>query len=1387
MRMFLKRALVAMGLIALGGYASAFTYDAGGPLEGPKLPPFPTQQGEPAGQPGCIPALAATGEVTEDMGNVMREYSAQGQFGLLQLYPDSVENWRAYWLKYVPVRSMVDADSLIQNWTAPNIPHSGTFRVEQYAAPVYWVPRHKDPKATGRFNKPVPVVRAGVKAPVFDLDLGERAVGMFVVRVIGAVETKNIAPARAPLYMMMTVNDGPNGEENKYRLRLGFQDEFYSVAEFYFHAPAARRYKARLWVDEGSTVELLIHNIDLHDVLTGTARRPVKQKMMLSTPEERDALRRLKVKDLNRITKVIENLDQRLATDALVWESLPPLNTQIGGIYGLNKERHGYSEKAVFGANGKSIADLNAEYGDWKPWPARYPTGLTRTLLTNEKLKAEYTMADLAALKPLPAPYPVQDTGAGVVTPGKAGESQQEFTIIADAAAGRFNPFFHTLMRNVNAYNETGNYEAGWTAAMQLCRVAWQYPSLDGTQTLGALITDPGGFQREMRCRRRDPSIKIGTGNGFDYPQLLSAYDKVFDVVKGNDQFAQSLGRFIPWVKTSDDVVTLMDVYLVQMMAKQIVRFNMLSDNQPAMIVEPASVLGDRTVTDPWLAWLWAKAYIYPNPPAGLGPVLVTGNDRNGVGYIASWMYCHGEEASKNGELLAEYIAGGGDTKYDLRDARLYPKVTAACYWPLQTSFAGLYWPRVGDVTGPDKPYASLFNNFEVKMHRGWQWTKDPVFAWMIKNHFARKAESDEEWAELEKAAATVTRAPYLAQGSRVMINWFGLLESGTSHDDPRFRRAAMLRVGQGYGHQHNDTLDLHVYAHGYPFVIDDGQRAGYTSGSSASTKWHNMVQVEDKNWLGHSWVRTLSDVEGARYMQAEAVPPADLPNVTSYRRQVALLDVDEGQGAAPVTPRAVATGQGLPQGVVTPNSYVLDVVRVSGGKKHTYNFHAALDDEITSNAENLQPSTNGVREGFPTSTHGFTGVAPEELTATWRMTRDNIGGGFGEMRMAPWFNENSPRKYTRLHVLGQKGARVSTDWTFCKQWKYGFTNLYTTREEAADMDSVFPAIIEPYVGEPFITGTRLLPITGNDADAARAVAVEVRTKNGHTDMLFADGSPDKVRAVDGSHFAGEFGFVSRDGDGLRQVTLVGGTQLRLPEAALQLSVRERSAKIVAVDYREHRMEIDQAWPAGTFLKKSSFEVGAPGRMTTYEIASVGADGRSIQVQGSADLFLSRIASIDTEKREVGCTLGMPFLAGAPCPGRNRDLVASNEAGTKFWRAEYLGRPKDDTDAKSYFFRLDGPVTPDDFGKDGFRLWEFGVGDVVRQSAFAGLRRVGERVYEVTANMDVTVALKTDGIEIMAAGKGWAPARTAKAGDKLAVKITLADLGETGSVRLRVK
>jgi len=302
----LVRAIGAMGLVAgvwaVGAGAGPapkkqeLAYRVGGPLAGLVLPLFPTQHGEPPGYPGCIPEL----RVKEESGYVT--FSPDGMAPEEHLYPGSVEHWRAYFFKYLPIQSMFTRQSLLHNWLAKDLPEAAG-HVEAYAEPVYWVPRHRRPKNTGRTHKPVPVVRARVGSPVFDLDCGELSAGLYAVRVIGAVETKFLQRHRLPLYMRLTVNDGIGGEEHTYRLRCPYVDEFYAVAEFYFHAPVRRRYRARIAVDRESRVDLLVYNLDLHDVLAGHERRAIKTRRTLTA-------------NIPVPTRLVKNSAARLARDA---------------------------------------------------------------------------------------------------------------------------------------------------------------------------------------------------------------------------------------------------------------------------------------------------------------------------------------------------------------------------------------------------------------------------------------------------------------------------------------------------------------------------------------------------------------------------------------------------------------------------------------------------------------------------------------------------------------------------------------------------------------------------------------------------------------------------------------------------------------------------------------------------------------------------------------------------------------------------------------------------------------------------------------------------------------------------------------------------------------
>ena len=1345
-------------------------FEVGGPLQGVALPLYPTQHGEDPGYPGCLAEL----QNPEGKGYV--PFTSEGLPPERQLYDGSVEHFRAYWFKYLPVKSSFDRQSLLRKWLAKEAPGVAASQVEEYAEPVYWVPRHREPRFTGKFNKPVPVVRCKPKAPVFSLDLGVLKPGMYCLRAVGAVETKALERHRKPVYLRLTVNDTQKGEETVYRVRCPYVDEFYRVAEFFFNAPEDRTYRATLSVDEDSLADLLVHTVELHDVLAGSDFRAIKSRAVFNP-------------STNGVDPVAYD-DARRGRDEILWEAFPPLNAHTAIWQGMGGDDP-VENWPDFGCAGLTGGQIEATYGRWQPtkMTASETGSITAvtSLMVNTQLNLTYRVADLRAGRPLPDPYPCKDTGCGLYTPAsKEGSTPQNWYPVARGVQDRIVDYVATITARTAQFSSKADAAAGHDAALMLCRLAYHYPSIETSMALHSIVIQPGAYGRDQGSRRRDLRQYLVDVD------ILKDYDRLFPLIQADKGLAQSVGKFISWVKSPSDVVKLIDTYLVQAMAKRCMRYQMYNANDPTRIITPVTVLADNAFTAPWMEWLFSSTFVYPFPPSGLQDALITGNDRDGIGYIGSYMYALKEQTAPKAAALEDYLINGGNAKYDLRDPKRYPKPVAACYWYLNALSAGLYSPRIGDVSGPDRAYGVYFKGDDPQWRFGWRWTHDPVFAYVIFNHGKRGKETDAEWAAIEQSAATVKRAPWLETRSRVIINWFGLLESGVQFDDPRFRRNVYLRVGKGYGHAHLDTLDLQGHAHGFPFTIDGGQRSGYSVPNDAKTRVHNLVEVDGSDWSGHSWVETLSDNEGARYLSARAVPPRSHPQVSLYRRQVALIDVDEGGW----TPDQPTTGL-FSREIALPDSYVFDVVRVAGGKVHTYCFHGPVEDELVTNMKGtlafaeLKADDLLYLKNFGLDDKKSAGEAPEIVEATWRMIRGKTPGSEDRIAGNMLRDENSPRKYTRLHVLGQEGARMLTGASECKYrvFPYTFTSLFVQQRGDVEHDSVFPALIEPFVGEPFIASRRTLPVRENETDAQRAVALEVQTRNGHVDLLFADGRPDKVREVEGQEVpvrvAGEFAYCSTDKEGLRQATLVGGTLLQAPGVTLKVAARERRGNVIEVDYAGQSLILDQAWPEASLLARRPFEIGTPARMTTYTLASAKPEGQRtrITMTGGNQYYCSRVTSVKEDRRQVECVLPMPKTSKEdprPLPGEDKNWIAANESLTRFWRAEYLGpsggatvtatntdseaegdAAPADNGASHYLFQLDGAVSEADFGKaGGFCLFEYGVGDAVRQSTSVSLRRVSAGTYELTADVPVEVTL------------GNSPSR----------QITLAELTRNGGV-----
>jgi len=1438
-------ALVGGALLAL---LATGTSPAAGPTDewGHRL--YPSQHGAPPGYPGCF-----DDRWEADQGRAIKKgdpkYPRWGH-PELQNYPGSVEHYRTMSQKYLPAFNPFDATSLVKNWRAAALPGGDAARLEEYAEPIYYVPMYGRARFTGRYNAPVQVLRLKPGAEPIRVPIGRLRRGMYVLRIVAAIETKHCAPDPKPLVIRCTINSGPGGAEQTWVRRHRAVDEFYQVGEWYFHAWDDRVFQATLALEPETEVDLLVHNVDLHDALAGCPERVVKKRPTLYDPERRRAAR----DHYARTNKVDRSwgpnitvprakglwkgrplaMEQRRARDDVLWNAWPPamMNAQNAHAYGTY-DRATLDDKEL------------AKIGTWQiPFRTRYARNWDRVpVLKNAKLGLTYTLEDLLRARPLPAPYPYKDRGCGVLLKDKGGY----FCPILDALGSMVARGQRTIFYMVSGDQTVGylpleyyyrnNLQAARDAAFLLCRMAYTQPAVITRmrRSLQQVVCRPA------QCWGREPVLRR---TFVRYPSAgmmrnLRTYDMLFDFIDGNEELARAVGRFVPWIRNAKDLRAFLDQRLLLLPAREMARHRMGSSHgTPIMAIEIATAIGNREASRPVMDYLFSATWDYPLPVSGIQDYLSTVVTRDGTTTIGSFFYtAGGSPLLRTVAAIDQYIAAGGDPKYNLADFRRFPKPLFGAYFNLDGRVAGLWPLGVGDVGGVFA-YGHWFRSQEAPVRAGWRYLRDPRLAYILKNYFGRADENDAEWAAIEKAAATVKRNPWMANRSRVLAAWAGILESGTQHDDYRFRRAVTVRVGVGWGHSHRDTLDLQVFALGCQMTPDGGQRPNYGRPECFTTMNHNLVEVDgdggrrEGNWEGHAWIRTLTDVPGSPMLQAKAIPPLNKQQVRLAERTVALIDVDEGRPATrPPSDPTLRPGTRYDPNVVLPQSYVFDVYRVAGGKRHTYCFHGPPEDLFTVNAQNPRKvplaakaekddtDAQYLRKYVIEGDQGA-GDAPETVVATWRMGRERFtfstsAGSVDEGQVrtytcgapeqtmyGPNYSPDSPRKFMRLHLLDQKGARVlwgrwvSAPYTSRHgQW---FTQLHVMRDGDQDRESVFVAVMEPYAGEPFLREVKRLPVPGNETDARRAVAVAVTTTNGHRDVLFADGRPEKRRtlpAAGGLAVSGRYAFLSTDAQGLRQASLVEGRELRVPgRVLLAPATPTYTGKVLRIDHPARTLRLDRRLPT-RLLDRSFWDVGNEKHRTSLEVSDVAPDaaggGSLVRFRKGLELVHTRVKAVDPQRGVVTGKL-VSVLMGSEedngmKPGMTDGLWATNEDLSKWWRCTYLGGSR----ADGYEYKLSGgPVSERDFPVGGaLRIWELGPGDDMRLAAFVSVRRLPDdpTIYELSANVACTLGLPDPGrggYSVSTDRKRWTPLRGAVRDGLWTVQLTETRLGD-GRLYLR--
>lgn len=1121
----------------------------------------------------------------------------------------------------------------------------------------------------------------------FELDFGDLPVGMYSVwvlakvteegAVVDSVDLGRLASGTRqlkPLYLQLAVNSGVDNEVETHRMRVPFsmKGQFEYIASIYFHAPHPRRYGGVLTIAPGSLVrELRVDSIELRDPLGKLNFAPIKTKRVLYNRQQIAGLRLAAAKEGTLPAPIRAQplaTAERRRRDEIIWrQSIMPLDANPAQIYGPSGRSNAYL-KAILE---RETAKLGRPLGSWERPPIAYDEPW---VIRNKALGLEYTMDDYRAGKLLPEPWPLQEDKGGIFLDKDAWDIERSFNygFIPHAIQQRYHAIMAALgctKQGKTKYADLpqrylllGDLAAAADGAFLLAAYAYHYPAYDWNLHCVVNINQP---QRTF-----NPGNVFGRGCSYsgwstkEIRKVVEGYDKLFPYIQGNQHLADRVGRFVPWVKTPADVVKLIDTFLVQRAAQDGVQHILYAPIVPTA----AAVLGPSPTADKYLDAYVFKGGIYlRDTKSAFIDTIVNGNSRDGLNYIGSSFYVVGEsigELMQAADLLGRYVKAGGDRRFNIADPRAFPRLQAQADSLLGLHIAGGQSQGVGDVHDPQAAYRPwkhrLMGDSLDAFAKGWNWTRDPRFAWILVNRRGQGAIDDRSWASIV-AAAKSQRDPLLHSQSRV-TEGFGTarLEANVDAADPRLKFGTMLRFGVGSGHAHPDTLDLGVFAHGIRATSDLGGRASgrYGRPTCMTTFVHNLVQVDDndfndgpQNSTAQGWLTAFKPTGLAQYVAGAARADAQ-PQVTDYRRGVLQVIADPGSKDTPA------------------RGYVFDVFRVTGGKVHTWCFHGNPSEDFQVNAD-LQEATSELAAKYLVRHHKGSqreGTAPAALVATWKLRRTE-GEVLGvklanaeKKTMGKLYDPESPPKYTRVHLFGHGGDKVMVgNWYSTGARQHSFPFLYVRAEGEAGLQSVYPAIVEPYAGTPLIESAQPLDVKGE----GRAAALLVRTRLGQTDVLFA--APDRVATFElanGVRASGDAAMLSRDANGLRAALLVGGLELASDKLAIKPDAAEFTRRIKSVNYRTRRVTLD-APLNGKLLGAAVFTVGNEFRHTTFQARSV--KDRQIEFRRTSRSYRGAAAYIDPAGAFVQLDT-KPFLADYH-PSYYNGMTAANEHGKPLGRA----------------------------------------------------------------------------------------------------------------------
>ena len=1114
--------------------------------------------------------------------------------------------------------------------------------------------------------------------------------GTYSVWCIGR-SSKQPSRYREPMVVHLSVKGpavGPGGKrERQWRMRINYMHRAYQdVAHLYFDANAPGEYEVAFSLGTGSTHDLFVDRIELRDVLAATWKKGYKSEPVLfgkgAYAGHAEAAKQMYRRDeaLRRARDIAASFPPRNAIltsggmpkkgfyqefrlgDAglaeptvgrWLWrmnESLEqpwvmrgptlPVADELDKLdedmdapkadAGLGRLKPGAAAAKGFGVPPKGKPDFN--WGTEKPGPA-----------------GSYSVEDYHAFKKLPGRWP--DDGGGYFTPEpRSGKLRHNFyfNVLGGAFKWRLFSMRSRICRLADEFYKTGHPRFGFAGAVMLAHWADQFPSIDHT-VQGSMNATWGTYPFNNFTGRSAGSFGKLDYSGWAGPNnipVILAYDKLFPFIKDNQLLADAIGQTVPWVKTPQDVIELIDVKLVQHLfdvsERQHVRYGNLRCDPMVAVVQGNNEAG--------LAMLRRIVNRSDLHFGSLLDTLTCRRSRDSTSFIGSMYYAKGPSLS-SGDAIASVTRFA--ERYGLPDLDLTRPVKStilrqSAQWLIEPYTAGVHINGVGDVAGPqgyptmtlgeDKPERVLFD--------AWKRYGDARFAWMLENVYGYPPATAEELiAKAKEAAGTVKADPRHALRSRV-LGGFGvaILEGNLGAKDFLGRSGVVMRAGYGSGHGHADSLNLEIFSKGIVATGEFGGRGGYGVPATGAAQSHCLVTVDGR--IGIAKATLLADLPGMPCMEAgfHGARGSD----AAARRFVALIDVDDD------------------------DAYILDVVRASGGKRRTYWFHgnqteavetpksiteapgvAGGKDDGLDDLDDEKPKRGEFKWGTQAFAHNLRpedkGKLPLDIyQAVWPLDRkmeESILKRIRQIHPFPkgrrpleLYNPDAPKKYTRLILPSSRGRRIKTVVAKSEQVQYRIVCAGVSEERPLEETSVFAGVIEPFAGEPFVRSVQSLSVSPKATGGSVGLAVALA--GGRRDVFLQSADVAALHRTDDASklsASGRFATVSYDGSRLRACALVAGTALNARDVSIRVARPFHEARIVSVDTIKREIALDARLPA-SLLSQSYFQIGQEKEPFRIASARQGKSGTILRFEKTAESYRSPVFTV-REGREIVGTL----------------------------------------------------------------------------------------------------------------------------------------------------